>query len=104
MSFPVDQTRAFGKLILFGEHLVVYKAPALVGAVSAYTNCKLEYVDSPVGTVQVIDDRPAVPQYKVKKKDEGDKAIELTLKHLGVDSKSRGMKLILAYLLSLSCI
>lgn len=92
MSFPVDQTRAFGKLILFGEHLVVYKAPALVGAVSAYTDCKLEYVDSPVG-VQVIDDRPAVPQYKVKKKDEGDKAIELTLNHLGVDTKSRGVKL-----------
>ena len=92
MSFPVDQTRAFGKLILFGEHLVVYKAPALVGAVSAYTDCKLEYIESPVG-VQVIDDRPAVPQYKVKKKDEGDKAIELTLNHLGVDCKSRGVKL-----------
>ena len=36
--------------------------------------------------VQVIDDRPAVPQYKVKKKDEGDKAIELTLNHLGIDT------------------
>lgn len=91
-NFPVDQTRAFGKLILFGEHLVVYKAPALVGAVAAYTDCKLEYIDEPTG-VQVIDNRPAVPNYKVKKKDEGDEAIALTLAHLGVDTKTKGVKL-----------
>ena len=30
------ETRAFGKLILFGEHFVVYKVPALVGAVAAW--------------------------------------------------------------------
>jgi hypothetical protein len=46
-TFPTDKTRAFGKLttmktntgafgklIIFGEHFVVYKVPALVGAVS----------------------------------------------------------------------
>lgn len=92
-DFPVDQTRAFGKLILFGEHLVVYKAPALVGAVSAYTDCKLEYLDDRPGSLEVVDDRPAVPNYKEKKKDEGDEAINLTLKHLGVDTSSRGLRL-----------
>ncbi|KAL7537810.1 hypothetical protein ACHAXR_008096 [Thalassiosira sp. AJA248-18] len=90
-DFPTDQTHAFGKLILFGEHLVVYKAPALVGAVSAYTNCKFECMDKP--GLEVIDNRPAVPFYKDKKKDEGDKAINLTLTHLGVDTKARGVKL-----------
>ena len=90
-DFPVDKTRAFGKLILFGEHLVVYKAPALVGAVSAYTNCKLQYLDTP--GLEVIDNRPAVPLYKVQKKEEGDEAINLTLTHLGVDTKARGVKL-----------
>lgn len=89
--FPIDQTRAFGKLILFGEHLVVYKAPALVGAVSAYTDCKFEYLDTP--GVEVIDNRPAVPLYKDKKREEGDKAINLTLTHLGVDTTKRGVKL-----------
>ena len=29
------QCRGYGKLILFGEHFVVYKVPALVGAVAA---------------------------------------------------------------------
>lgn len=90
-DFPIDRTRAFGKLILFGEHLVVYKAPALVGAVSAYTDCKLEYLDGP--GLEVIDNRPAVPLYKEKKKDEGEEAIKLTLAHLGVDPESRGVRL-----------
>lgn len=90
-SFPVDKTHAFGKLILFGEHFVVYKVPALVGAVSAYTDCKLEYSAEP--GLEVIDNRPAVPLYKEKKMDEGIEAINLTLTHLGIDTKKRGVKL-----------
>ena len=92
-DFPVDQTRAFGKLILFGEHLVVYKAPAIVGAVSAYTDCKLEYLSDSPGLLDVIDNRPAVPNYKIEKKEEGDEAIKLTLAHLGVDPNVRGVRL-----------
>jgi mevalonate kinase len=92
-AFPIDKTRAFGKLILFGEHLVVYKAPALVGAVSAYTDCQIEYLDDAPGKLEVIDNRPAVPLYKDTKKEEGDEAINLTLKHLGVDPAVRGIRL-----------
>ena len=87
------ETRAFGKLILFGEHLVVYKAPAIVGAVSAYTDCKLEYLSNSPGLLDVIDNRPAVPNYKIEKKEEGDEAIKLTLAHLGVDPNVRGVRL-----------
>ncbi|KAL3766096.1 hypothetical protein ACHAWO_006124 [Cyclotella atomus] len=89
--FPSDKTRAFGKLILFGEHFVVYKVPALVGAVSAYTDCELQYLDEP--GLEVVDNRPAVPNYKQQKYDEGMEAINLTLNHLGVDTKKRGIKL-----------
>lgn len=90
-TFPTDKTRAFGKLILFGEHFVVYKVPALVGAVSAYTDCQLDYLDEP--GLEVVDNRPAVPLYKEQKYDEGMEAIRLTLNHLGVDTKQRGIKL-----------
>ena len=71
-DFQTDRTRAFGKIILFGEHFVVYKAPALVGAVSAYTDCELEFLDRP--GLEVVDNRPAVPLYKEQKKEEGKKA------------------------------
>jgi mevalonate kinase len=83
------KTHAFGKLILFGEHFVVYKAPALVGAVAAYTDCAMEFTD---GTstdlkLEVVDNRPAVPGYKVEKKEEGDAALQLVLKHFNLQDK-----------------
>ena len=52
----------YGKLILFGEHFVVYKVPALVAAVSAYTDCECEFTGTP--GLEVVDERPAVPGYK----------------------------------------
>ena len=85
------RTRAFGKLILFGEHFVVYKVPAVVGAVAAYTDCDCEFSDTP--GLEVIDDRPAVPGYKVEKKAEGDEAIGIVLKHFNIDPAKRGVKL-----------
>jgi len=87
----LKRTRAFGKLILFGEHFVVYKVPALVGAVSAYTDCEFEFTDSP--GLEVVDNRPAVPGYKADKKAEADEAINLVLKHFKLDPNERGIKL-----------
>lgn len=86
----LKRTRAYGKLILFGEHFVVYKVPALVGAVSAYTDCECEFLDTP--GLEVVDERPAVPGYKVEKKAEADEAIGLVLKHFNLDPAQRGMK------------
>ena len=34
-----------------------------------------------------------MPNYKVNKKEEADEAITLVLKHLGVDTKKRGLRL-----------
>jgi len=87
-----NRTKGYGKLILMGEHFVVYNVPALVGAVSAYTDCQAEFTAAP--GLQVIDNRPAVPNYKVTKKQEADVAIDLVLKHFGVDvTTGRGLKL-----------
>jgi mevalonate kinase len=88
----LNKTRAYGKLILFGEHFVVYNAPALVGAVAAYTDCEAQVIEGGTG-VQVIDNRPAVPNYKTKKKDEGDQAIGLVLKHFGISGETHSIKL-----------
>ena len=85
----LQKTHAFGKLILFGEHFVVYKVPALVGAISDYTDCDVRLEKIVTGTevpkaagVTIVDHRPAVPHYKVQKADEGQAAIQLVLDHL----------------------
>lgn len=87
----LSKTNAYGKLILFGEHFVVYKVPALVGAVAAYTNCHIKIEDTDAseennndndtGVIEIVDNRPAVPNYKTKKAQEGKKAVDLVLKH-----------------------
>eukprot|EP00526_Cylindrotheca_closterium_P017098 CAMPEP_0113629982 /NCGR_PEP_ID=MMETSP0017_2-20120614/15571_1 /TAXON_ID=2856 /ORGANISM="Cylindrotheca closterium" /LENGTH=311 /DNA_ID=CAMNT_0000540415 /DNA_START=98 /DNA_END=1030 /DNA_ORIENTATION=- /assembly_acc=CAM_ASM_000147 len=82
----VSKTQAYGKLILFGEHFVVYHVPALVGAVAASTTCELEFVQGGEA-VEIVDNRPAVPNYKVKKAEEGRQAIDLVLKHFNVAEK-----------------
>lgn len=102
----LSRTRAYGKLILLGEHFVVYPGtPALVGAVACYTNCEAT-VTPVVGAVAggdetnnnkeetkagltVVDHRPAVPHYKTKKAQEGEAAIKLVLDHLNVDYKTQ---------------
>mmetsp|Transcript_4755 Transcript_4755/g.10977 ORF Transcript_4755/g.10977 Transcript_4755/m.10977 type:complete len:313 (-) Transcript_4755:222-1160(-) len=79
--------KGYGKLILFGEHFVVYKVPALVAAVADYTDCKVT-IGAGSG-IEVIDDRPAVPGYKVEKKEEADEAIALVLKHMKIDTEKQ---------------
>mmetsp|Transcript_19712 Transcript_19712/g.49028 ORF Transcript_19712/g.49028 Transcript_19712/m.49028 type:complete len:361 (-) Transcript_19712:93-1175(-) len=94
----LEKTHAYGKLILFGEHFVVYKVPALVGAVAAYTDCKIEVADvdekdaaneKETGVVEIVDNRPAVPNYKTKKAEEGKKAIDLVLNHFKIFGKGK---------------
>ena len=100
-SSPATECKGYGKLILFGEHFVVYKAPALVGAVSAATTCTATIHDADAdsaaisGTtgLTVIDDRPAIPGYKVEKKEEADVALNLVLKHFGLDPSKQSITL-----------
>ena len=84
---PAD-THSYGKLILFGEHFVVYKVPAIVAAVSAYTDCEFSFTEQP--GCELVDNRPAVPNYKVEKADEGAEAVSIVLKHFDIDVAKRG--------------
>ncbi|KAH8059349.1 mevalonate kinase [Aureococcus anophagefferens] len=83
--------RGYGKLILLGEHFVVYKVPALVAAVGRYTDCDVAF-EAGAG-IEVADHRPAVPGYKAKKGAEGRAAVALVLDHLGVDYAAQKVKL-----------
>ena len=89
-------TAGYGKLILFGEHFVVYKVPALVGAVAACTTCSVELSDAEWSHGLILEDnRPAVPGYKVKKCDEMLGGTKLVLDHFGIDTAQRGVKVTL---------
>ena len=83
--------------------------PALVGAVSNYTDCSIEISDvdddkeeknrpkrdsdSNTGVVEIVDNRPAVPNYKTKKAEEGKKAVDLVLNHFKIFGKGKKAKL-----------
>jgi len=95
-SLAASPHAGYGKLILFGEHFVVYKVPALVGAVAASTTCVVELSSAEWSTGLIVEDnRPAVPGYKVEKAEEMLGGTSLVLKHFGVDPQKRGMKLTL---------
>lgn len=84
----------YGKVILFGEHYVVYGAEAIVAGISEYTECRLEVTPGVPG-LQVDDQRPAIPGYIVQKRDEQKKAHQLVLDHLKVDLARDGLKMFL---------
>ena len=83
--------KGYGKLILFGEHFVVYKVPALVAAVSDATECEVKLLPGGSG-ISGEDNRPAVPGYKAEKKEEHDEAVKLVLKHMGCDFEGQGVQ------------
>ena len=86
----------YGKLILFGEHFVVYKVPALVGSVAARTTCQLEVSEAEWSCGLIVEDnRPAVPGYKVEKAEEMLEGTHLVLKHMGWDINKKGLKITL---------
>jgi mevalonate kinase len=96
MPTPVKQAtggqhNGFGKVILFGEHVVVHGAAAIVAGVSEYTDCSLRVLPGKPG-LEVVDNRPAVPGYKVAKRDEQKLAHNLVLKHHQIDLSKDGLE------------
>ncbi|EPY32450.1 mevalonate kinase [Angomonas deanei] len=82
----------YGKVILFGEHFVVHGSEAIVAGISQYTECSLELTKGKPG-VEVIDNRPAVPGYIKEKRAEQEKAHQLVLDHLKIDTKTDGLRI-----------
>lgn len=58
----------FGKTILFGEHFVVYGLPAIASAITSETTARVKKIKG--NNYKLIDNRPATPGYKKRKKEQ----------------------------------
>ncbi|KEG09108.1 putative mevalonate kinase [Trypanosoma grayi] len=87
-----QQHIGYGKVILFGEHFVVYGAEALVAGITEYTACRLELLCGQPGFT-VVDRRPAVPGYITAKAEEQRHAHALVLRHLKIDTSVDGLRI-----------
>jgi len=83
----------FGKAILFNEHFVVYKIPAIVSAIGNYTVAKISPSDK--SGWQIEDNRKATPNYKEDKIEQQKKSINNILKKMNIDLSKNGVKIIL---------
>ncbi|MEW6222036.1 MAG: mevalonate kinase [Candidatus Hadarchaeota archaeon] len=87
----MGEGRGFGKVILFGEHFVVYSVPSIVSAIEKATTATVTRGD---GTGWTLDDRrPETLGYKREKLEQQKDSIERVLKAAGVDTKNNPIKI-----------
>jgi len=83
-----------GKVILFGEHFVVYGSPAIVSALGAKTIATVERIDG--SGYELNDSRPATPGYKEQKAREQAVALENIFRAAGIDPRRDPLRITLA--------
>ena len=83
----------FGKAILFNEHFVVYKIPAIVSAIGRYTVAKIEPVEKTGWKIN--DNRKATPNYKEDKIDQQKDSINKMLNKMSIDLSKNGIEITL---------
>ena len=83
----------FGKAIVFNEHFVVYKIPAIVSAIGKYTLAKVESVNT--SGWKLNDNRKATPRYKDDKIDQQKDSINRIMKKMNIDLSKGGIEITL---------
>jgi len=81
----------YGKVILFGEHFVVYGLPAIASAIGSGTTATVIRVKESGWHLE--DDRPEVPGYKKEKADQQRVSINSMLKFAAVPLDRQGIKI-----------
>lgn len=82
----------YGKVILLGEHFVVYDIPAIASAINDITTATIEKSDK----YELVDNRPATEGYKTKKQGEMDRSMKLILDFMKIDVEKTPVKITLS--------
>ncbi len=82
----------FGKVILFGEHFVVYGIPGIASGIGNKTIARVEEA----GKFEFVDNRPEVPGYKKKKGEEIQRQLKALIRHFNLDLDRKPVKITLS--------
>ncbi len=91
-SKPIAEGIGFGKVILFGDHFVVYGLPGIASAISDKTIARIEKAKK----FEFVDDRPAIVGYKEEKKGEMERSMKLILDFMRIDPQRTPVKITLS--------
>jgi mevalonate kinase len=87
----VGRGTGFGKTILIGDQFVLYGVPAIVSALPYETVADVERVDGDGWILE--DNRPEVPGYKQKKREQQVESINRIFKVMKIDVKKNPVKI-----------
>jgi mevalonate kinase len=85
----VAKASAPGKLILFGEHFVVYGLPAIATAIEARTVAEVKRA----GKFSLQDNRPETPGYRNEKRDQQSDSIQRILRVMRLEGEKASIEL-----------
>ena len=83
--------KGFGKTILFGEHFVVYGLPGIASGLGNATTATVEKSEK----FEFVDNRPEIPGYKEKKKQEIQNQLDSLLEQFKIEKEQNSIKITL---------